>query len=138
MRVLRYPRSPDETPGRLESRLVRTALAIVLLACASACGGGPASAPAGRRGAEVYSAQGCGTCHAPDGAGTMLGPSLRGKSSHWTREKMVEYLRNPQAFAEKDPRLAEQARRYALPMTRFDKLTAEEIDAVAEHVLSLP
>ena len=107
----------------------------MLLFAATACGGAD---PAEDTGAAVFRAQGCSLCHGPDGTGTSFGPTLQGKKGFWTREKLVEYLRNPQAYAEKDARLSAQARKYTLPMTRFDKVTRKDVEAVADYVLAMP
>ena len=68
----------------------------------------------------------------------MLAPTLHGKSEFWTREKLVRYLSDPQAYIARDPRLATQARKYALPMTKFGMLKPEELSALADRVLALP
>jgi mono/diheme cytochrome c family protein len=96
------------------------------------------SKPTTSSGAALYASKGCTLCHAEDGAGTTFGPSLQGKKQFWTREKLVEYLKNPLAYGEKDKRLSEQARKFTLPMARFDMLTPEELSALADHVLSMP
>jgi mono/diheme cytochrome c family protein len=117
--------------------MIRAAAAALALALAS-CGDGASAKSGAGNGADLFASQGCTTCHGQDGAGTELGPTLQGKKSFWTREKISEYLRNPVAYAEKDARLSEQARRYTFPMQPFDKLTTDEMSALAEHVLALP
>jgi hypothetical protein len=44
----------------------------------------------------------------------------------------VEYLKDPLGYAAKDERLAAQAKRFTLPMQRFDKLPPEDLAAIAE------
>lgn len=116
-------------------RLPARALALAVLA---ACGGEKSKAPAASSGAALFKSQGCVTCHAADGTGTSFGPTLLGKKQHWTRENLVVYLKDPVAYAAKDPRLHEQSKRFTLPMLRFDKLPEEELSALADHVLGLP
>lgn len=111
-------------------------MAVVLVAASAACG--EARGGASAKGAELYKSQACVTCHAADGAGTVFGPTLRGVSQHWTREKLVEYLKDPLGYAAKDARLSAQAKKYSLPMQRFDKLPPADLDAIAEHVLAMP
>jgi mono/diheme cytochrome c family protein len=111
--------------------------AILLLLALAACGEGGSDAPASG-GAKLFASQGCTLCHGADGAGTVFGPTLQGKRQYWTREKLMEYLKNPVAYAEKDKRLSEQARRFTLPMQRFDKLKPEELGALADYVLTIP
>lgn len=81
---------------------------------------------------------GCGTCHAADGRGGQFGPPLHGKKHFWTREKLVAYLKNPSAYAQGDARLAEQSKKFMLPMQRFDMLPPAELEALADHVLAMP
>lgn len=110
----------------------------LLLASVAACS---EAAPAGKAAADgrrVFDAQGCALCHAGDATGTALGPTLHGKASFWTREKLVQYLKAPVAYAEQDPRLREQKKKYSLPMRAFDKVPEAELAAVADFVLGLP
>jgi mono/diheme cytochrome c family protein len=121
------------------ARFAMLAVVCLVVAAISACGesdGKPAVANA--RGADVFKSQACSTCHGPDGAGTPFGPPLQGTKGFWTREKLVEYLKNPAAYTEKDPRLSAQAKRFTLPMQRFDRLPAEDLAAVADYVLAIP
>ncbi|MFN0006934.1 MAG: c-type cytochrome [Planctomycetota bacterium] len=110
----------------------------LLLACLAACSEAAPAQKATADGRRVYDAQGCALCHGSDAAGTSLGPTLHGKASLWTREKIVEYLKAPIAYAEQDPRLREQKKKYSLPMRAFDKVPEAELAAVADFVLGLP
>ena len=88
-------------------------------------------------GAKLYASLACATCHGETGAGGSLVLALAGKREHWTREKLVEYLKDPIGYAARDARLSAQARTYTLPMQRYDKAKPEELLAVADYVLSL-
>jgi cytochrome c2 len=112
--------------------------ALLLLLTFSACAEEAPAKKAAASGKAVYDAQGCALCHAGDGSGTGLGPTLHGKASQWTREKLVAYLKAPVAYAEKDPRLAEQKKKYSLPMRAFDKVPEDELASVADFVLGMP
>ena len=116
---------------------MRALLTVLGLALAS-CGGDSKKPPPAPDGERVYAAQGCALCHGGDGSGTALGPTLHGKAPHWTRENLVLYLKAPIAYAEKDPRLAEQKKKYSLPMRQFDHVPEAELGAVADYVLGLP
>ena len=113
-------------------------LSLLVAICVAACGESPAAKPARPAGEQVYAAQGCALCHGADGGGSSFGPTLHGKAPFWTREKLVQYLKAPVAYAEADPRLAEQKKRYSLPMRQFDKVPEDELAAVADYVLGLP
>jgi mono/diheme cytochrome c family protein len=113
--------------------------ASLLLLAFSACSEGAPAEVAGVDGKRVYDAQGCALCHSSDATGTKLGPTLHGKASHWTRENLVLYFKAPVEYAAKDPRLAEQKKKFpTMPMPPFAKLSEEELGALADHVLGLP
>lgn len=80
--------------------------------------------------------QGCVTCHGMDAHGTNMAPDLRGKAQHWTREKLVEYLKNPPEYIRKDDRLREQKKSYSLNMPLYGILRVEELQNLADHVLA--
>lgn len=90
-----------------------------------------------RTGAELWVLQGCITCHGKDGQGTPIAPSLRGVQAHWTRESLLEYLRNPPAYIQKDARLKEQKKGYSQNMPVYGMLPQAHLDALADHVLGL-
>ena len=116
------------------SPIVAVLLASLLGACADDVSG-PTGAPSGEK---VFAAQGCTLCHGSDATGSSFGPTLHGKARYWTREKLVQYLKAPVEYAEKDPRLAEQRKKYTMPMRQFDKVPDDELGAVADFVLQLP
>jgi mono/diheme cytochrome c family protein len=111
------------------------AAALVALSLASACDGGASAGPDGR-GAELFRSN-CAMCHGLEGKGMSLAPTLEGKARHWSRADLLAYLVDPQGFAAKVPRLAEQGKRYSLPMPSYKQLPREDLEALAEHALSL-
>jgi mono/diheme cytochrome c family protein len=112
----------------------------VLLAAlaASACSGSGPGETASSLGADLFKVQGCATCHGNEGQGSMLGPALRGLKQHWTREQLVEYFVDPQAFAAKDPRLAKQGKGFIQSMPGYKALKPEERASLADLVLGWP
>lgn len=109
-------------------------LAALLLAACS----GEAQDSAPPDGAALFKAQNCIMCHAPDGSGTNLGPTLHGKKGFWTKEKLAAYLAKPSATIAGDARLKEQAAKYSLPMVDYPYLTEKQRLALAEFVLEFP
>jgi mono/diheme cytochrome c family protein len=128
--------------GAARVLLLGAARTLLLAAAPSGCGPPDArdSAAAGgeaARGARLYSAQGCATCHGEGGSGGMLGPTLRGVAPLWTRSELVLFLADPHAFAERSPRIAEQERRFLSPMQSFRALSEKDRAALADFVMSL-
>jgi len=113
----------------------------ILAACAvllvAACSEDPQSS-APPDGAALYREQNCIQCHAADGSGTNLGPTLHGKKGFWTREKIAAYIAKPSATIERDERLLQQAAKYSLPMVDYPYLTLAQRLALADFVLAMP
>lgn len=114
----------------------RPSLLVALLALA-ACGGGSSSGAAsdGPSGEGLFTTQACHTCHGRAGEGTSLGPTLSDLSRHWTREDLVTYLADPEAFVARDARLKTLAGRYMSHMASFGHLSEEERGRLADFVL---
>jgi len=47
--------------------------------------------------AEMISSLGCVNCHGADLAGTNKGPALVRIKDNWSRQELINYLRNPQS-----------------------------------------
>lgn len=87
-------------------------------------------------GKKLFASQGCLACHMPGGTGSMMGPPLRGLAANWSRDKLASYFADPEAFAEKDPRLKALKSRFKTPMAPI-KANAEQRALIADYVLSL-
>jgi len=115
------------------SSILAACAALLLGACSESQ---PSSGPPD--GAALFREQNCIQCHAADGSGTNLGPTLHGKRQFWTREKIAIYLADPQAVIKGDARLEAQAGKFMLPMVKFVGLSLEQRLALADHVLGMP
>ena len=49
---------------------------------------------------ELMTKLGCVTCHGNDLKGTRMGPSLYNVSEYWSRDKLINYLRNPSSYSD--------------------------------------
>jgi cytochrome c2 len=114
--------------------LLLAAGCLLTLSAAASCSSEPAEPASGP---ELFANQ-CAMCHAADGAGGSLAPTLHGKTSHWTRATLIAYLKDPAGYAKKDPRLAAQGQKYSLPMTSFKTLPEWALERIADHVLAMP
>ena len=72
--------------------ILAASAALLVGACSKAP---PSSVPPD--GAALFREQNCVQCHAPDGSGTNLGPTLRGKQQFWTRERIAALRQAPSA-----------------------------------------
>jgi cytochrome c553 len=53
-------------------------------------------------GDKLYLSFGCVKCHGTDMTGTNMAPSLKGMKEFWTRDNLINYLRNPNSFMDSD------------------------------------
>lgn len=54
-------------------------------------------------GDKLIESFGCTNCHGSNLAGTNMGPSLKGLKQFWSnRDNLINYLRNPNSFMDKD------------------------------------
>jgi mono/diheme cytochrome c family protein len=120
------------SPIRALSMLSAAAL-LVLIACSES----DSRAQGKPDGKQLFAQQACVTCHGENGQGSMLGPALTAVKSNWTREALVAYLDDPQAYTAKDPRLAKQGKAYFQPMPSYKALKPEERGSLADFVLGL-
>jgi mono/diheme cytochrome c family protein len=101
--------------------------AVVMFALAAA----PALAGQGaaEKGAAVYAAQKCATCHALDGKGSAKGP-LDGVGSKLTADEIREWIVNPAEMTKKH-----NATRKPL-MRAYPSLPKEDLDALVAFLAS--
>ncbi len=91
--------------------------------------------PPGAKGAEIYVLQNCHNCHGERREGNSRGPALQDLGRHWTRDTLARFLADPAPFLERDERLQALRRPYSDDMSRYDNLTEEERERLAEHLL---
>lgn len=92
---------------------------------------------AAAEGAKLYAAEQCSTCHGPDGVGTGMAPALRGLKERYTAERLVSYLKDPEALIASDQHLADLAQRYGRAMPTFSHLDQTHLEQIAAYVLTL-
>jgi len=120
----------------------------VLLAVMPGCGAKQPKPPPGLdeqqlAGWQVYVELDCATCHGENREGKRAGPPLTGLADHWSADRLVSYLTDPDEMVRKDPRLAYKAEQYAIGMPKVsgkspgygDKVSAERLAVLAEYLM---
>jgi mono/diheme cytochrome c family protein len=107
------------------------ALALLPIACSLR-----RTPPPGADGPTIYDYQNCANCHGAGRAGSSRGPALAGLARHWTRERLVLYLADPQGLIAGDERLHALSGQYSSEMGPYDNLTPEQRAVLAEWLLS--
>jgi mono/diheme cytochrome c family protein len=79
----------------------------------------------------------CTTCHGNDLTGTRMGPSLYNVSEFWSRERLINYLRNPASFADTD-RLKRYKEEYpGIFMPAYSQIEVKDLGKIADFLLEL-
>jgi len=85
---------------------------------------------------QVYADLNCASCHGDLREGKRSGPVLTGLETHWTRDQLVEYVKNPDAMIKSNPRLAYKAEKYPIAMPGYaDKADEANLGALAGYLL---
>ena len=77
----------------------------------------------------------CFTCHGNDLNGTGMGPSLANVSDNWKKVNLVSYFQNPKAFLS-NPRMAALSEKYNRSMPAQERMSIEELEALADYLLT--
>ncbi len=79
---------------------------------------------------------GCTSCHGENLEGTKLAPSLAMVKSNWTRDGLINYLRNPSSFKGGE-RFDEYRTKYAnVVMPSFNNIDVKDLGKIADYLLS--
>jgi hypothetical protein len=79
---------------------------------------------------------GCTGCHGADLAGTMMAPPLANLKENWSKDKLINYLRNPDSFMNGD-RFQNFKEKYpGTIMPSFNNISVQELGKIAEFLLN--
>lgn len=80
---------------------------------------------------------GCTNCHGTDLAGTNMAPSLKGLKQFWSsRDNLINYLRNPNSFMDKD-RFKEYKNKYPNGiMPSYGNKDVKDLGKIADYLLT--
>ena len=118
------------TTHRASASVAGFAIATVIIA---ACG---ASGPPAGTAEALYIDLGCATCHGDNREGQRSGPPLIKIGDHWDEDELLEYLRNPKAFVETNPRLSYLDEQYPIAMPAYAETSEEDLRKLADFMLN--
>ena len=79
---------------------------------------------------------GCVSCHGDDLKGTQMAPALSAIKKNWTRDGLINYLRNPSSYNGGD-RFDEYRATYKnIIMPSFSNIDVKELGKIADYLLS--
>ena len=126
--------------GSYLGRFLLAAAAVALLTAADAPRPGAKwGAPPAPSGKGAYKTFVCAACHGLDRKGTQNGPPVVSLAENWTLDELLEYLRDPKSYREKNPRLQELAGKYVgVVMPPYETVSQEDLKRLAAWLLEKP
>lgn len=88
-------------------------------------------------GKELIARIGCYNCHGNDLAGTIKGPNLAGINKYWSRDQLINYLRNPNSFMSGDRFQDYKAKYPNVIMPSYNNIDVKDLGKIAEFLLLL-
>lgn len=80
---------------------------------------------------------GCKGCHGADLEGTKMGPKLTGLEQNWSRDELINYLRNPNSYMDKDRFTKFKEMFPGVMMPSFSNVDVKDLGKIADYLLSL-
>ncbi|MHB9040991.1 MAG: c-type cytochrome [Melioribacteraceae bacterium] len=79
---------------------------------------------------------GCTSCHGDNLQGSKLAPQLVNIKKYWTRDALINYLRNPQSYS-RDVRFDDYRSKYKnVIMPSYGNIDVKELGKIAEYLLT--
>ncbi len=85
---------------------------------------------------SIMQSQKCFQCHGSNLNGSEKGPSLFGIQKYWSRDALINYLRNPSSYAS-DKRFEEYKKHYKEFMPSFEEVDTKKLGKIADYILNL-
>ena len=86
---------------------------------------------------ELMNKLGCITCHGNEMQGTKMGPSLHNVAEYWSRDKLINYLRNPTSFSDTERFKKFEDQFPGMIMPAFGNIEVKELGKIADYLLGL-
>jgi len=86
-------------------------------------------------GADLIARIGCINCHGNDLAGTEKGPSLVDIKKYWSRDQLINYLRNPNSFMSSERFQDYKAKYSNVIMPSYTNIDVKDLGKIAEYLL---
>lgn len=80
---------------------------------------------------------GCVTCHGQNFQGSKVGPTLYNLEEIYTRDELINYLRNPSSYMEKDRFKAYKEKYKNIIMPPFNNKDVKDLGKIVDYILTL-
>ncbi len=89
-------------------------------------------------GFDLIKSNGCTSCHGDDLKGTSLAPTLVGIQKFWSsRETLINYLRNPSSYMDKDRFKAYKEKYSSVVMPSLNNVEVKDLGKIADYLRKL-
>jgi hypothetical protein len=85
--------------------------------------------------ADIITRQGCRGCHGNELEGTRMGPPLINLTQFWSRDELINYLRNPNSFMDKDRFRKYQQEYPGVIMPSYTNVDVKDLGRIADYLL---
>jgi cytochrome c553 len=80
---------------------------------------------------------GCITCHGNDLNGSSMAPALHGLQSAWTRDDLINYLRNPTSYLNSEKFKGYKGKFKNVVMPSYNNTDVKDLGKIADFLLGL-
>jgi cytochrome c2 len=87
--------------------------------------------------AGLISRLGCRGCHGADLEGTRMGPPLQNMAQYWSRDELINYLRNPNSYMDKERFRKFQQDYPGIIMPSFSNVDVKDLGTISDYLLQL-
>ena len=85
---------------------------------------------------ELITSLGCKGCHGNDLSGTKMAPDLHHVKEYYSRDKLINFLRNPSSFMSSERFKNYRAKYPNILMPSFGNINVKELGKIADYLLS--
>jgi mono/diheme cytochrome c family protein len=85
---------------------------------------------------ELITRFGCRGCHGAELEGSRMGPALADLGQHWNRDELINYLRNPNSYMDKDRFRKYQEQYPGILMPSFSNVDIKDLGRMADYLLT--
>ncbi len=86
---------------------------------------------------QMVASLGCTGCHGADLSGTKMAPDLHGIKANWSRDELINYLRNPSSYMSSERFQALRSKYPNVIMPSFSNIDVKELGKIADYILQL-
>ena len=84
---------------------------------------------------QLVATLGCTGCHGSDLAGTRMAPTLHNIKQNWTRDDLINYLRNPSSYMDSERFKNFKAQYQSIIMPSFSNIDIKDLGKIADYLL---